>query len=304
MIQPLLLSALKATLLSGAGLLLLGAFSSQMPALRRRAGLAALWSLLLLPWITLGEVTISVSSSAEPSSAHDFASWLLPPVLGLWICGTLWRLLRLALEMRSLSRTVKNSTRHGKTALAPIRFAEGLSSPCIWGIMRPVILMPTAAAHWPAAAWRAALAHEEQHLRQNDGLHRLITALIRAVFWWNPLVHALCRRLELESELCCDEAASRGTGRRAYGELLLSLATGASFETAAAWNAAGGGLRERLHHLLAPMPHGRPWWQQPVKVVAMLGALLLAAACCFTPKASLLYQEAETRLAANPFPEE
>jgi bla regulator protein BlaR1 len=257
---------------------------------------------MIVPWLVLPNVPMATVSLPEIAFTAT-PSLVVAALLSLWGLGTALRLLRLVMEVYGLHRRVQSSTLHSRSSLAPIRCAEGLSSPCIWGIARPVILMPSDATDWPREAWSAALAHEEQHLRQNDGLHRLMAALVRAIFWWNPLVHALCRRLELESELCCDEAATRGTGRRAYGELLLSLATGARFETAAAW-ASAGGLKERLHRLLSPAsaPDAR-WWAHPKRALAVLGAAALIIGCCVTPSFTPLQKEAMLRLSADPFPE-
>ena len=299
----LLLAALKACALAGAGLLVLHVLPNAAFANRRRTALVVLWALMIMPWLAMPGLPVQSVTLPEPVLASA-PSLLVSLLLSVWGLGSALRLLRLIMEVRTLRQQVRTATPHSHSSLAPVRCTSGVASPCTWGIARPVILMPAAATSWPREAWRAALAHEEQHLRQNDGLHRLIAALVRAAFWWNPLVHALCRRLELESELCCDEAATRDTGRRAYGELLLSLATGVRFETAASW-ASSGGLRERLQRLLSPAPElPGPWWTSPRRLTAALAAGLLVVGCCVTLKFSPAQQEAMLRLSADPFPGE
>lgn len=301
-----LLAAVKSCALAGAGVLALRALPEQSLAFRRHLALGVLWALLLVPWIAAPALTVAAETLPGPTSPF-LHSWLVPGLLALWAVGSTVRLVRLAWEVRTLRNHLHRSVPHSHTTLAPVRCSDSLESPCTWGIIHPVILMPATAVQWPYEAWHAALAHEEQHVRQHDSLHRLAAALIRATFWWNPLVHALCRRLELESELCCDQAATRDNNsvnsRRAYGELLLSLATGTRYETAAAWSSAGG-LRERMHRLLSPAST-RARRLSPGRMIVLTFALLLAIGCCFTPKFSpLLRAEAKLRLEANPFPSE
>jgi beta-lactamase regulating signal transducer with metallopeptidase domain len=183
---------------------------------------------------------------------------------------------------------------------------EGLATPCMWGVIRPCILMPVAAKEWSQAQWQAAVAHEQQHIRQHDGFHRVVAALARCVFWWNPLVHALCRRLEIESELCCDEAATVSSSRRDYGEMLLNLAVASSFETVPAW-ASGSGVRERIQRLIAPTPCGRASaWGRALMVAGVVLTGLVAGCCIDGVKPPVsgydLSQEASLRLSAEAFP--
>ena len=50
------------------------------------------------------------------------------------------------------------------------------------------------------------LAHELAHVLRNDWLSQLSAELLRALYWFNPLVWLASRRLREESERACDDA--------------------------------------------------------------------------------------------------
>ncbi len=288
----LLCAAVKASLIAVCGLFAVHLLPPAWIRARRKIALLAMWSLLVLPWVSLPSLSAPVPHLPEVNAGALLTAGLLLA----WGLGLILRCCRLGMESRLLLQIAGSGTPCGNRLLV----VEGLASPCMWGVVDPCILMPAAAKDWPPAQWQAAVLHERQHIRQHDGWHRLVAALVRALFWWNPLVHALCRRLEIESELCCDEAATANSSRRAYGEMLLHLATAASFEAAPAW-AARGGVRERIQRLIAPAPCGRAAAFVRSTMVAGVLALGFAAGCCIDSKPSLV-QEAAVRLDADPFP--
>ena len=59
--------------------------------------------------------------------------------------------------------------------------------------------------------WRHIFQHETQHIRSRDEWKKLFFRAIRALFWWNPLVHLSEEDINLLIELQCDErVAGRG----------------------------------------------------------------------------------------------
>ena len=298
----LFLSGAKASVLAVCALAAVHVLPQTWIQARRRIALGGLWSLVVLPWISFSMAAVhpmlaKVTLAEIPASVRWSAL-----VIALWAIGVLFRLGRLAMESVSLVRMAKAGAACGEGLL----MVEGLSTPCMWGVVRPCILMPMETKHWPAAQWQAAVLHEQQHIRQHDGWHRMTAAMVRCVFWWNPLVHALCRRLEMETELCCDEAATATSSRRAYGEMLFNLAVGSSFETVPAW-APASGVKERIQRLLEPSRCGRiSTWVRAVVMAGVVVAGLLAGCCIDMPKQLVedaeLSQEAAVRLAAEAFP--
>ena len=298
----LIAAGAKALILAVCGLIATQVLPQWWMAARRRVALVAVMSLLLLPWMTLSlpEGMSAFSTLKVPQvQAH---AWFATFVAGLWALGFLVRLCRLAVESHHLFRLARSGAPAGGSVL----IVEGLSTPCMWGVVRPCIMMPATALGWNATQREAAMLHEEQHIRQHDGWHRIAAAIVRAVFWWNPFVHALCRRLEIESELCCDEAATVPTGRRAYGDMLLRLATTSCFENAPAW-AAANSVRERIERLVAPKHCGRvAGTVRSLMFVAVVATGIIGGCCIDGLKKpstdSELKSEAALRLSAEAFP--
>ena len=94
-----------------------------------------------------------------------------------------------------------------------------------WGHRRPIVLVPAAAALWPADRVRVVLSHELAHIQRHDWLTLMTAEVLRAFHWFNPLVWIACRRLRLEAEQACDDAVlRRGVEGPAYASHLLDIA--------------------------------------------------------------------------------
>ena len=94
-----------------------------------------------------------------------------------------------------------------------------------WGLARPKVILPAAAAAWSDARARVVLSHELAHIRRGDWIVQLSAELLRALYWFNPLLWVACRRLRLESEHACDdEVMSRGVEGTDYATHLIELA--------------------------------------------------------------------------------
>ncbi len=67
------------------------------------------------------------------------------------------------------------------------------------------------------------LAHERTHLAKGHAIINTLMALIKAVHWFNPLVHLAARCARVDQELACDAAViGRFPGaRQTYAHALL-----------------------------------------------------------------------------------
>jgi HEAT repeat protein/beta-lactamase regulating signal transducer with metallopeptidase domain len=159
---------------------------------------------------------------------------------GAWVAGVLVLLARWAAGwayLRRLGCTAAQPAGPAADLLAACRADLGLRvgvrlglhpavrSPVLFGLGRPVILVPD---DWPAlsaAAQRAGLLHELAHLARGD--HRLVPLLqlVRVLFFFHPGVRWLLARLERERELLCDEAVvALGVEPHDYARILLEFA--------------------------------------------------------------------------------
>jgi beta-lactamase regulating signal transducer with metallopeptidase domain/protocatechuate 3,4-dioxygenase beta subunit len=109
----------------------------------------------------------------------------------------------------------------------PIRMFQSRHASVLatWGIVRPEVLLPADAAEWPEDRIRVVLSHELAHIRRRDWPIQVVAAILRSIYWFNPLIWILYRRLRQESEQACDDAVI-GTGMTGpeYAAQLLAVA--------------------------------------------------------------------------------
>jgi len=137
--------------------------------------------------------------------------------LSLWL--TLRKVVQVYFSLKELYRLAKNGTpvsRKIKTATrASIIQTAELMVPCAFAsryILIPKWLHDTLGDD----EYEAVLAHELEHLRQNDPLIKVSALLISTLFWWVPTKWWL-NRLEAEQEQACDMSV------RQYGVENLTL---------------------------------------------------------------------------------
>jgi len=151
---------------------------------------------------------------------------LAPKVLGVqWFCGfagvlfvwcVRWQRIRAALRVGS-----------PLPLEAPIRVISSptLIEPGLFGIFRPVLLLPDGIAdRLTPAQFQAILAHELCHLRRRDNLAAATHMVVEAIFWFHPLVWWIGARLIEERERACDEEVlQQGSQPEVYAEGILRV---------------------------------------------------------------------------------
>ena len=94
-----------------------------------------------------------------------------------------------------------------------------------WGVFQPRIIVPADAASWTRDRIDVVLSHELAHIARRDWALQILAEIVRAVYWFNPLVWITCRRLRDESEQACDDAVlRRGLNPVDYASHLLAVA--------------------------------------------------------------------------------
>lgn len=154
--------------------------------------------------------------------------------------------------------------------------------PLAWGVIQPVVLIPSDSDGWSEERRRAVLLHELSHVRRRDCAVDIFVAVTCALFWFHPGVWLAARRLRLECERACDEAVlGAGTPPSEYAEHLVAILRLASRRRPGALAALGLGsgstLEQRLLALLErrPDPEARRWLAfaalAPLGMAAVLG---------------------------------
>lgn len=157
-----------------------------------------------------------------------------------------------------------------------VYIAEGIASPCLFGVFRPAIYLTQRATE--SDGLPHVLAHELCHYRHGDHIWSLLRGLCLALWWFNPLVWAAAALSKADSELACDEGAIARIGeehRISYGRTLVDMiavkrhAVGLLCSaTTMASNKRG--IQKRLHCILQ---------KNKVVIPAVATALVITALC-------------------------
>jgi beta-lactamase regulating signal transducer with metallopeptidase domain len=122
-------------------------------------------------------------------SAPEAVSDLVPAILlGIWACGfaaiaSCW--VRHWMRVRAY---VRAASRLPIEIGIPVVSSPVLCEPGVFGIFRPVLMLPDGMAeHLSKAEWEAILAHEMCHVRCRDNLTAVIYMVVESVFWFHPL---------------------------------------------------------------------------------------------------------------------
>jgi len=96
------------------------------------------------------------------------------------------------------------------------------------------------------------LAHELAHIKRRDLTWNWLYTVVKALFFFNPLIWVAGRELRITQEMACDEIAVRATGARAarYGKTLLTMirpsrGVGSMWEVASASASASAKVMQR-----------------------------------------------------------
>lgn len=145
----------------------------------------------------------------------------------VWTAGAGVVLLAVLAANLRFAQKLRQSRRPLPTAGCPLPVyeADGLSSPCLCGVLRPAVYLTPEAAE-DGTVRTHVLSHELTHFRHRDHIWSLLRCLALALHWYNPLVWAAVILSKRDGELACDEGTIRqlGEGERIpYGRTLIGL---------------------------------------------------------------------------------
>ncbi len=155
--------------------------------------------------------------------------------------------------------------------------ASELDIPAVFGLFRPVVILPIHSRTWLEDRLTAVLQHELIHVIRLDWPVRVAARFAATVYWFNPLVWWAKRRLDLEQEMACDEEVlSLGSRASSYACHLLGIARTAVYRPALAVAglemARRSDLEERIMSILNRPRHRK------VGLAVILPAAILTAA--------------------------
>lgn len=215
------------------------------------------------------------TANSAIDSLYGLLSGQMPVIVWLWLLGVVVATVRLGGSVHQLHRLRRDrhsalpAFLHDRLHDLQRRFAlsrpvqllgsRRISSPIVFGHLRPVILFPiTLLSSVPADQVEALLAHELAHIKRHDYLLNLLLRMIRTLFFFNPGLLWLARSWETEREYHCDRLTTEiGVKAHSLAQALLGIR-----EKQLAWlsltpAALGrGALRERIQRIFGdPVRH-------------------------------------------------
>jgi beta-lactamase regulating signal transducer with metallopeptidase domain len=183
----------------------------------------------------------SLGSLLQTASSTDWAS------LGLiaWCVGAGLFLVYLA----GVQRAFVGSLGALSGSRRVLRAERSAGCPALLGILRPRIVLPADfESRYNRLERLLIFSHERTHLGRGDALWNALAALMRCLFWFNPLVHLAAICLRADQEMACDAAVLDGHpgSRRAYATAMLKTQLAdAALPIGCHWRSAHQ-LKERL----------------------------------------------------------
>jgi TonB family protein len=197
-------------------------------ALRHALCVFTLALICLAPFSSmLATVRVPIVFHAVGLASRPAALTKAAPPLSLymvWLAGSILVLVRFLFGVGYLLFKSQSKRQTSNVASGVRVRLAGVSTPMLWGWIRPLILLPEAAAEWPEDRRELAIRHELTHLRRFDNWSSLLVLAARALYWFHPLVWWISSKLLIEQELACDERMlASGASATHYAEFLVDL---------------------------------------------------------------------------------
>ncbi len=140
---------------------------------------------------------------------------------------------------------------HGPRRPVQARCSDQIPAPLTYGILYPVVLLPSGMDFTDRERLSCVLAHEVTHIRRFDALRKALLAAALCLHWYNPLVWAMHQLACRDMELACDEAVIRsGADRRSYALALLSMEEERGRQPLSGSHFSANALQERIEAIM------------------------------------------------------
>ncbi|MEO8368792.1 MAG: M56 family metallopeptidase, partial [Candidatus Solibacter sp.] len=191
-----------------------------------------------IPWqgaVAAPAVTLAIAQVSQPftsgfnameaAAVSAAAPWLALGLAVLWFGGAGWVAFRWYGRWRQVHAALSAASRLPVEAPVPVLSSATRLEPGIFGILRPVLLLPEGIAErLPPAQLQAILAHEFCHVRRRDHRTAAVHMLVETLCWFHPIVWWIGARLVEERERACDEEVlGQGSPPEVYAAGILNV---------------------------------------------------------------------------------
>ena len=175
------------------------------------------------PFAANAAATVSYSPAAPAPTHHPISVlWLLAVI---WAAGAIFLLARWTRSWWRIHKALRSSSPLALPFPVPARAVPGRIEPGVFGVFRPVLLLPGGLTdHLSPSQLEAILAHESCHVRRRDNLSAALHMVVEVLFWFHPGVWWIEARLLEERERACDETVLASGGEPvSYAEGILNV---------------------------------------------------------------------------------
>ena len=155
-----------------------------------------------------------------------------------------------------------------------ILICDRISSPFVFGIIRPRIYLPSALSDEEKTY---VIAHEQAHIKHYDNILKPFGYLILSIHFFNPLCWIAFRLFTKDIELACDERVIKNydiQDKKGYSTALLSCSIERNFLSACPFSFGESGLKQRIKSVLG--------YKKPtVRIVILSFAVCILTAMSF-----------------------
>ncbi len=166
---------------------------------------------------------------------------------------------------------------NGRRRLIRLAFSSSSMEPGVFGIFRPVLLLPLGMPERLSdAELESILAHELAHVRRRDNLVSAVHMFIETLFWFHPMVWWIGAKLIQERERACDEEVLRlGKDPQAYAEGILKVCEFClESPLACVAGITGSDMKKRIHAIMTQPIGSRPGFAKKL-LLAGAGIMVL-----------------------------
>jgi uncharacterized protein (TIGR03435 family) len=195
-------------------------FQSSSPSFTPPPSVAIVMETISLPFTApnLSQLPMAATSVVEPTRIPTM-------LLSLWLTGFVLSLVWWTRRWWRVHRAVRQGTPENLDLPIRTLSCNGRLEPGVFGIFKPVLLLPRGITECLSTAQlQAVIAHEMTHVRRRDNLTAAIHMFVEALFWFHPLVWWIRVRMIDEQERACDEEVlRRGGDPQVYAESILKI---------------------------------------------------------------------------------
>jgi uncharacterized protein (TIGR03435 family) len=173
---------------------------------------------ITLPFPQIDAVS-NTSALAHPTNLISIV------LISAWACGVLLLLSSWTRTWWRLRGVARKACLHAEIDGTRVLLSSSLIEPGVFGIVRPVMLLPDGIQdRLNKPQMQAVIAHEMCHVRRRDNLTFALHMAVEALFWFHPAIWWIRRRLIEEREWACDEAVLQsGNEAEVYAEGILNV---------------------------------------------------------------------------------